>query len=363
MKNFIYVFAASLAMVSCQNEDLVTENASVENAKVQLVQVTDNGQILPVSNLARTTHDASYVLQFDSKATYDATIKQLETMSAKEKLSFAESYGLHSLQQLAIVADEELERIGAEASSEADFREKYEVYKAKYANILISNPYDSSDLSLYVPDGDNMSTYLINGNCMIAIGDNLEKVRLQDDMSASDKAAFISDMPAPLALADNTTWYINKFNEKYYDGNKKLIFELSIKDPSDYTMNVHLGAQKSMWYGWKRDSGREFYYESYLENFVYVMYSNNHIAVAPRAERYCHKDCGGKLDIILGKRGTFTNQPIAGTMLVWTDCIAEVDANGQPAYENKQILVGGKLQTASVRKCIESKSFHVKVSL
>lgn len=366
MKNFIYVFIASLAMISCQNEDLVTENVSVENAKVQLVQVTDNGQMLPVGNLARTVNsDASYVLQFDSKSTYDVIIKQLGKMSSKEKLAFAESYGLHSLQQLAIVADEELEQIGAEASSEADFREKYEAYKAKYTNILISNPYDSSDLSLYVPDGDKLSTYLINSNCMVAIGDKLEKIRLQDDMSASDKSAFVSDIPTPvaLALADDIKWYTNKFNEKYYDGKKKLNFELSVQNPSDYTMNVHMGAQKSMWYGWKRDSAREFYYESYLENFVYLMYANNHIAVAPRAERYCHKDCGGKFDVVLGKRGTFTNQPIAGKMFVWTDCIAEVGANNQPAYENKQVLIGGRLQTASVRKCVGSKAFHVKVSL
>ena len=364
MRNFIYVFVASLAMIACQNEDLVTENSSVENVKVQLVQVTNDGQILPAGNRARTAGaDASYALQFDSKTAYDATIGQLETMSVTERLAFAESYGLQSLQQLAVEADAELEQIGAEATNEADFRTKYEAYKAKYAGVLISNPYDSSDLSLYVPDGDKLFTYLINDNCMVAIGDKLEKVRLQDDMSASDKSAFVSDIPTPVALADNTKWYTNKFNEKYYDGNKKLNFELSIQNPSDYTMNVHMGAQKSMWYGWKRDSAREFYYESYLDNFVYVMYVNNHIATAPRAERYCHKDCGGKFDVILGKRGAFTNQPIAGKMFVWTDCIAEVGANKQPAYENKQVLVGGRLQTASVRKCIESKAFHVKVSL
>ena len=96
MKNFVYVFVTSLAIISCQNEDLVTENSRVENAKVQLVQVADNGQILPVGNLARTENsNASYVLRFDSKFTYDATIKQLESMSTREKLAFAESYGLH----------------------------------------------------------------------------------------------------------------------------------------------------------------------------------------------------------------------------------------------------------------------------
>ena len=102
--------------MSCQNEDLVTKGAGAVNAKIQLVQVTDNGQFIPVSDGARSVDaEASYALQFDSKMTYDAAIKQLETMSDEEKLAFAERYGLQSLQQLAVVADEELEQIGAEA--------------------------------------------------------------------------------------------------------------------------------------------------------------------------------------------------------------------------------------------------------
>ena len=177
--------------MSCQNEDLVTKGAGAVNAKIQLVQVTDNGQFIPVSDGARSVDaEASYALQFDSKMTYDAAIKQLETMSDEEKLAFAERYGLQSLQQLAVVADEELEQIGAEATSEADFRKKYEAYKEKYAGILITNPYDSSDLSLYVPDGDNVSTYLMNANGMVAIGDAVEIMKLKKEMSKSDKACF-----------------------------------------------------------------------------------------------------------------------------------------------------------------------------
>lgn len=364
MKKIVYVFAASLAMIACQNEDLVTENSSVENAKIELVQVTDNGQIVPVGNLARTANpDASYALKFDSQETYDATIKQLESLSDKDKLAFAESYGLQSLQQMAVEADAELEQIGAEATSEADFREKYEAYRAKYADALISNPYDDSDLSLYVPDGDNLSTYLMDNKCMVVIGGVVEKKLLKDDISNSDKACFTSQQlfsGETRALGYNEKWYLNEFSESGYVSSKKLTFRIEIADPGEGSIRLHIGAQKHMWYGWKRDDSREFYYTPKLSNIIYQAVVNNHLITVPQAERYCHK--GGKLEVIIGKKNIVTNR-LTGTILVWSDCIAEKDANGNFLYENKKVLVGSGLATVSVPKCLDSNAFHVNVNL
>lgn len=232
--------------MSCQNEDLVTKGAGAVNAKIQLVQVTDNGQFIPVSDGARSVDaEASYALQFDSKMTYDAAIKQLETMSDEEKLAFAERYGLQSLQQLAVVADEELEQIGAEATSEADFRKKYEAYKEKYAGILITNPYDSSDLSLYVPDGDNVSTYLMNANGMVAIGDAVEIMQLKNEMSKSDKACFgLQKSNFVETMNYNEEWYTNDFSVSNYVKSKKLTFRIEIgRSRRWFNPNTHRGAE------------------------------------------------------------------------------------------------------------------------
>jgi len=350
MKNFIYVFAASLAMVSCQNEDLVTENASVENAKVQLVQVTDNGQIIPTNNVARAIGNGeSYALQFDSKATYDATIKQLETMSAKEKLSFAESYGLHSLQQLAIVADEELEQIGAEASSEADFRKKYEAYKAKYTNILISNPYDSSDLSLYVPDGNNVLTYLIGENAKIVIGNEIDTILLSQDMANSDKLSFA---PKAQTLADEN---LNGFYVR--DGSKKTNCEVTL-DPRTLFVNVHVGLQKKMWYGWKRDNHRDVYYHIELTNFTYNYWADGNRQINIGCpDLYVFKETGS----IDYKTGYLTggSKTLGGMIYVWTDMTA-----GSETKIFNYVVADNVVKRGEVwPKCDRASSYSSKISL
>lgn len=109
-------------------------------------------------------------------------------MTHEERLSYVKSYGLISLQQLAEIADDELEIIGSEANSETEFRELYDSYTKKYEGFLINNQYDTSDLSLYVPEGDDMATYVINEEHKVVIGDKIKTVSLENDMSEADKA-------------------------------------------------------------------------------------------------------------------------------------------------------------------------------
>lgn len=90
------------------------------------------------------------------------------------------------------------------------------------------------------------------------------------------------------------------------------------------------------------------------------MLVNDHLVNAEQAERYCYK--GGKLDVVIGKK-TFSSNPITGSVLVWSDCIAEKDANGELLYEDKKVLYGAGLIIASVPKCLPSKAFHVTVNL
>lgn len=350
MKKFIYVFIASLAVVSCQNEDLVTENSSVEKAKVQLVQVTDKGEILPVGNRTRAVNaDGSYVLQFDSKATYEATIKQLEYMSAKEKLAFAESYGLQSLQQLAVMADEELEQIGTEASSEADFKEKYEAYKAKYANVLITNPYDASDLSLYVPDGDKVSTYLVGKNAMLVIGNEINKVSLTQDMANSDKAVFVSEIQT---IADEN---LNGF--KIRNGSKQTNCDVAL-NPATLFVNVHIGLQKKMWYGWKRDSHRDIYYRIALTNFTYNYWVDGNRQVNIGCpDLYVFKGTG-KIDY---RTGYLSGGPrsLQGMIYVWTDMTAGTEKTTFDFVVEDNVVK----RKETWPKCDRSTSYSSKIAL
>ena len=90
----------------------------------------------------------------------------------------------------------ELDEIGAVATSEADFRKRYAQYVEKYSEKLITNKYDVEDLTLYVPDGDNLSTYLINENKKVVIGNEVKEISLNNDMSSSEKAVFAADTRA-----------------------------------------------------------------------------------------------------------------------------------------------------------------------
>ena len=345
---------------SCNDETINMESHAPNNQSIQLVKI-ENGKVLSYETSRSSNTSDGYALKFATEDIYNSVIFQLSNMTTKEKLAYITKLGLTSLQKTSIIADTELEKIGAEAIDENDFREKYEIYKNKYEGILIPNLYDDNDLSLYVPDGDNILTYLVSNTKTIVVGEEVRSISLTNDMSESDKAVFTPKAKTLYSRA--VTWYDNGFNEKYAGGNKKLTFDVSIKDPAERTMNVHLGAQKDMWYGWKRDTAREFYFESYLDNFIYLATTGTHIVEVPRSQRYCYGDCGGKLDIILGKGGAFTSIPISGKMYVWTDMIAESDANGNPLYENINVWGGTQMVTVSARKCLESKAFHVNVNL
>lgn len=355
MKRFIYVFAASLTMVSCQNEELMPEKASVENAKVQLVQMVDNGQFVPVSKEARSIDaEASYVLQFDSKTTYDATIQQLEAMSTEEKLAFSESYGLQSLQQLAIMADEELEQIGAEATSEADFRKKYEAYKEKYAGILITNPYDSSDLSLYVPDGDNVSTYLIGANKTVIIEDETNTIPLLQDLSISDKMKFT---PKVKTYVENNNINLDCGFQEILKGSKKTTCNVHL-EPTDLFVTVSIGIQKKMWYGWKRDSNRDIYYHIVLNNFTYNYWGpyGQQINIACPS-LYAFKKTGK----ITYKTGYLTggSRSLSGVIYVWHDIIA-----GSETVTHREVVVDNVLQrTAVLPKCSKEDAYSTQIYL
>lgn len=169
-------------------------------------------------------------------------------MAAKERLAYVGNFT--SLQKLADGADMELDEIGESATSEADFRKKYAQYAEKYSGKLITNKYDAEDLTLYVPDGDNLSTYLINENKKVVIGNEVKEISLNNDMSSSEKAVFAADTRA------GTT---NQFTFKETKDGKKTTGSVTLETSSG--IYVHVGCQKKLWYGWRRDKHRDIFFQ------------------------------------------------------------------------------------------------------
>lgn len=351
MKKVIYTMLTSLAFIACQNEDVTTQ-ISGDNAadtKIQLVELIDGNQVVPVVKGARSANmDADYALKFDSKATYNATLEQLEKMSTEERLAFIKDYGLQSLQELAQVADKELETIAKGASDETDFRVKYERYRAKYDGILIPNQYDSEDLSLYVPDGDNMSTYLTGKNNIIVIGNQISNILLSQDLSNSDKAVFVPKVQSR-ASGD-----LNGFQVK--NGSKKTTCSISLS--TNLLVNVHVGFQKKMWYGWKRDDHRDLYYHIELSNFTYNYWADGNRQVNISCpDLYVFKSTG-KVDY---KTGYLTGgaRNLSGRIYVWTDMTA-----GSTSATFNTVIIDNVLKRSEILpKCDRAAAYWTDIKL
>ncbi len=306
--------AGILAIASCQDEEVnvQTDEPSLVD-KVQVVQITNDKQIIPMNATTRSTDVSELALKFNSEDDYQATMSKIAQMDDKEKISFIESYGFTSLQKLAVIADAELEEIGSTASSETDFRNKYAIYVKKYSKYLVTNEYDPKDLSLYVPDGDKPSTYLINKNQNVVIGNEIKKISILNTMSSSDKSLYTT----LTSSGDKTT----EQNFKHKEHGKKTIYSVELLQNT--LLEVHVGFQKKMWYGWKRDNARDAYYHIEASPFTYnywlgvvgtsIQYQIN----VPCPDIYYFKTPG----TINYKTGYITggSKVLTGKLYVWND--------------------------------------------
>lgn len=257
MRKILFLTTIFLAAISCQEEDfnLQEEITKPLSKHLQVVQITEQGEISPFNGTTRSAANGELALQFATESDYQSAIKEISHLSDKEKLAFAENFT--SLQKLSQLADKELDKIGETATNESDFKRKYEQYVKKYDGKLIANKYDREDLTLYVPNGDNPSTYLINENSKVVIGNEIKKVSLNGDMSTSEKTLFAT-VSGP-----------NKVSGKTVLGKQKTTYAVTLQQ--NIMLNVHIGFQKKMWYGWKRDNNRDAYY--YLETTSPFQYS------------------------------------------------------------------------------------------
>ena len=347
---FLATMAASLLVLSCQQEELSVPTAeNSENYEVRLVGIIDGTPVAEVSADTRSnTENKELALQFPSETGYQAFLEKLKAKSHQERIELTNNLGLTSLQEIANIADIELETIGKEATSESDFRNKYEQYVEKYNGILISNPYDASDLSLYVPDGENLATYTINENGLIAIGNEIRKIELTNDLSPKDKSLYL----ASTAVARDKTDFAGSSHEV---NGKKTIYSVQLMQ--NICLNVHIGFQKKMWYGWKRDNARDAYYFLDVSSpFQYTYWLTPVGAGAPSIQTNipCPDmyffSTPGTIDY---STGYFLNncRYVQGKLYVWTDQTAETD------MVQCNAVVDNVYKIQEIRRCDRNKAY------
>ena len=157
---FLIIAVIALLLVACDNDELNSLDSTKQGSAVSTAMVKD-GEV--VSTQTRTSENSGTVaLKFKDEASLASFKESLYNETDAEKRITLMSYGVRTLHDLAEQADDELERIGEESSSEEEFRNLYNEYKAKYDGQLVTNKYDSTDLTLYVPDEDNVESYIAN---------------------------------------------------------------------------------------------------------------------------------------------------------------------------------------------------------
>ena len=332
MKKLLFLTASALVAFSCQVEEnsLPIDNSSSQAQKFQVVQITDQGEIIPTDNSkTRSSIQGETALQFASEADYQLSLKEISDMQSCNRLAYVDANDFISLQELAVKADEELEEIANTATSESDFKTKYSQYVEKYKGLLVTNKYDNEDLSLYVPDGDNVSTYLVNSNRKVVIGNEVKKISLSDDMSESDKAVYTYT-----PLSGET----NHFNfQNFIEDKKKTTGRVDLE--SSRVIKVHVGCQKKTWHGWKRDNHRDVYFQLdaapmffELRNVAGVYYPVDYI-------RFHAFRNNGKIEFRTGGLKLDATS-LSGTISVWTDLT--VNTSEQVSYKNVYVDYEGK---------------------
>lgn len=308
----------AMSLVACDNDEQNSLDSPKPESTVSAVMVKD-GKI--VSTQTRASENMGTVaLKFKDEASLVSFKEYLSNETDAEKQKTIMSYGVRTLHDLAEQADDELEKIGVEASSEEQFRSLYNVYKAKYNGLLISNKHDSTDLTLYVPDEDNIDSYIANTNGVYVVGKRVVKVNLRNDVPET----IVNASKAFKSLNSKTFTNFSVFRPNKFT---RVFLQASM---SDIKVRVQMHCDKKMWYGWKNDPSHSYYLSPKLNNIVYLAQdSYGHETPINTLSMFVFDNKNtvkGSLDIILGK---INGQRITGTLYAWTDLTAEHDSNGK----------------------------------
>lgn len=321
MKNKVLIMAmAAISMASCSDsiESQDTPIAETDMPNISTV-IISNEKIVSELSTRSTDEKGEKALRFKDYASYISFKSSLENESNSECENIVRKYGVTSLHELAHVADEELEKIGNEAISEQEFHKLYEKYKSKYAGYLITNPYDPTDLTLYVPDEDNIETYIANTKGVYVIGNQVVRAKTTNNVSES-----VFRMSKALAMPNSDI----PTNSSVYKPEKKKRVYLDA-----YMINIRMWVkmhcQKKMWYGWKNDPNRSYYIVTALNGITYLSTGKYGQEVPtdplPMFVFDNHNKVKNGFNIILGR---INGSKITGTIYAWTDLTIEYDSQG-----------------------------------
>lgn len=231
-----------IMLTACENDEQLPFKPANSLPAVSTVMVSHGEFVNPQTRASNTMGQAA--LRFKDSKSLRSFRQSLENKTEEEKIKSVEALGVNTLHVIVLQADDELERIGNTAISEKQFRDLYEKYKAKYNSLLVSNPLDENDLSLYVPDEDNVESYIANNEGVYVVGNTVVKANLNNDVSTSVikmSKAFMSDnnnIPT-----NSSVFKPNKYKKVYLDA---------------YMINTKMGVRMH----WKKSSkvsNHEFY--------------------------------------------------------------------------------------------------------
>lgn len=341
MKEVLFSLCA-IFMVACSSDDLQVEGIddSAQNAS-GITTVLVNGN--EVVKGTRSSGEGDLALSFKDYSSLNKFEERLAKMSDQEKMEMVKKFGVSSLHELQQTADDELEEIGNNSRTEDEFRLSYNQYLRKYEGLLISNYMDGSDLNLYVPDGDNIKSFISNQNQIYVVGDKVIKADLKEQLPRV----------ATQLLSVNTNSLPTNSAVFSPKSGKRVYLETYLINTRSH---VKMHCRKKMWYGWKNDPSRSYYFDSFItSDFVYLSQGQYGQEIAsPRLPRYIfNNNVKDGFDIILGKINGGSS--VVGKIYAWTDMTSEYDASGKDVTET----INGMI----VPKCLQSKAHVINVKL
>lgn len=349
MKKICMLLAlTAFVFTSCSNNEDTAINQAENSSLLSRIKVVHikNGQIVPASRVGNDSTDTA--LSFKTLKDFTDFKALLKYKSTEEKQMIVKSLGFNNMYSIYEEADAELDSIGEIAQSEEEFKTLYANYKKEYEDILVGNGYDQTDLSLYIPasEDENTDAFIAGKEKLVSINDKVIKMDFQKVMNSADMTIYGTSVPnnpssgstAATSSSSSTSsttsesdWATNSFIKK--NGHKKTIFACSFT--KEHAVRFHFGAQKKMWYGWKRDNNRDFYYRlEYLEGVdekgrsaeIKPTYTDNTYHFFLRWKT-------GNLNVSIGDAieasgPVITRYQVTGDVYVWTDMMVDKDSNG-----------------------------------
>lgn len=339
MKYLMLFFCTLTFLVSCTDDQdgFVDQKVSANKADVCVVAIS-NGKIASIANPT----EKDFALSFKDEKSFTEFKEKLNSLSSDEQALLVASYGVKNLHDLASEADSELEKMGNSVSSMSEFKKLYGQYIEKYKGVLVTDSLDKSDVSLYVPNGDSPESYIANEKGYYVVGNKVISYNL-----SKIKSARTNSLQTRAVEAGTNDVCFRPFS------NKKIFFRTYLEQER---VRVAMHAKKHMWYGWKNDPARNYFFDSFIQNVNYVsLNSKGQEVVSPRLPRYVFtNNVNNGFNIILAERVNRL-QKVTGFFAVWCDYTAEHDASGNYEFE--------KSEGVMVPKCLESKAQKVNVDL